>query len=147
MAAAASAAASADAVDHVEVEAVEAAFSDAVHHATTATKLVTSPVSAPSLDPKLATVVARTDTSLATVTLLTAVDQADMETATETATPAANQDTFLAIAPMVAISAITVNATAVERSVTFLAIALRALAVMAVLEETRLTMSPTTDSR
>merc|ERR1712136_514636 len=121
-ASAASAAASADAVDHVEVEAVEAAFSDAVHHATTATKLVTSPVSAPSLDPKLATVVARTDTSLATVTLLTAVDQADMETATETATP-------------------------VERSVTFLAIALRALAVMAVLEETRLTMSPTTDSR
>merc|ERR1712135_40742 len=105
--------------DHVEVEA---AFSDAVHHATTATKLVTSPVSAPSLDPKLATVVARTDTSLATVTLLTAVDQVDMETATETATPAAN-------------------------SVTFLAIALRALVVMAVLEETRLTMSPTTDSR
>jgi len=144
---AASAAASADAVDHVEVEAVEAAFSDAVHHATTATKLVTSPVSAPSLDPKLATVVARTDTSLATVTLLTAVDQADMETATETATLAANQDTFLAIAPMVATSAITANATAVEPSVTFLAIALRALAVMAVLEETRLTMSPTTDSR
>jgi len=126
---------------------VEAAFSDAVHHATTATKLVTSPVSAPSLDPKLATVVARTDTSLATVTLLTAVDQVDMETATETATPAANQDTFLAIALMVATSAITVNATAVERSVTFLAIALRALVVMAVLEETRLTMSPTTDSR
>ena len=65
----------------------------------------------------------------------------------DSATPAANQDTFLAIAPMVATSAITANATAVEPSVTFLAIALRALAVMAVLEETRLTMSPTTDSR
>merc|ERR1712071_118621 len=57
--------------DHV---VVVAAAASAVHHATTATNPVTLPVSAPNLEPRLATTAARTVTSLATVTLLIAVE-------------------------------------------------------------------------
>merc|ERR1712071_544979 len=65
-------AASADLVEDAEV--VVAAAASAVHHATTATNPVTLPVSAPNLESRLATTAARTVTSLATVTLLIAVE-------------------------------------------------------------------------
>merc|ERR1712071_559725 len=72
-------AASADLVEDAEAAVADhvvvvAAAASAVHHATTATNPVTLPVSAPNLEPRLATTAARTVTSLATVTLLIAVE-------------------------------------------------------------------------
>merc|ERR1712071_382383 len=133
------------------VVVAEAAASAVVsHHATTATNPVTLPVSAPNLEPRLATTAARTATSLATVTLLIAVELVAMvETEAAIAIAAANLDTFPVIAQMVDQVAVVVTETDVSATlavdlVTFLVTALRARTVV---EMTKVEMNPATDSR
>merc|ERR1712071_330929 len=139
--------------DHVVVVAA-AASAGVSHHATTATNPVTLPVSAPNLEPRLATTAARTVTSLATVTLLIAVELvavvvAMVETEAAIAIAAANLDTFPVIAQMVDQVAVVVTGTDVSATlavdlVTFLVTALRARTVV---EMTKVEMNPATDSR
>merc|ERR1712071_404064 len=104
--------------DHVVVVAA-AASAVVSHHATTATNPVTLPVSAPNLEPRLATTAARTVTSLATVTSLIAVELvavvvAMVETEAAIAIAAANLDTFPVIAQMVDQVAVVVTETDVS---------------------------------
>merc|ERR1712127_885541 len=106
--------------DHVVVVAA-AASAVGSHHATTATNPVTLPVSAPNLEPRLATTAARTVTSLATVTLLIAVELV-----------------------AVVVTETDVSATLAVDLVTFLVTALRARTVV---EMTKVEMNPATDSR